>query len=771
MSIRHSGACALGLAGILAGCLAGCRESGAQSCLDLNEAQQYEEAARKCEEVYEAGGDPRAGAMVARAHYFLGHADEALAWTQRLSKTGEAQPGVEALAAAIHQQRGEIGEAERAYRRDLELSRAAGDHRRAADNLYRLFYLSWVGGGGHRKTFLLASEALQEARKSEDRQLQAVTAQALYTSLFEVGDLQGARRALEAAQELVGEEDRDGKASLLSNLGTVHFAEGRLALARHYFEQALELLGSGESNELFRGVNLNQTDVHLELGDVERAAHHLSQAWESLEPGQAAPASLHSYRARVALARGRREEAAVAVSKGLSEDPEPEWAWQLEHLQGLLAEARGDLPAAEAAYRRSIAVVEEMRRSLVFDEMKAWLLDEKRQPFEALFRLQARAGRAQEALSTAEHAQARTFLDAFLHASSSVRAPGSGASLQRIEGLESLLPAMSESPVAALQPIDRVLTAFGDRHGLVYFEAGDGLWLITVAGGRVRLHPPAPAEEVRRLGERFLADPGDARVADRLGEILLPPGSLPEEGTAVHVVADGLLGNLPFAALRRQGRYLVEDHALLFIPSLSSLTALEERRGESSEPPLVLADPRGNLPAAEAEGREVAKLLGGTVLTGGKALSGELRKASRSRALHLAAHSGLGQRGAWVELADRQVSASEIVTDRIGPRLVVLASCSSGVRPGRQMWGSLGAAFLAAGSHAVLASLWSIEDERARELVLRFYAEGGASDPSGALARAQRVAIRQAQSPHHWAPFLVFGSDRPLREASQRRET
>jgi CHAT domain-containing protein len=101
---------------------------------------------------------------------------------------------------------------------------------------------------------------------------------------------------------------------------------------------------------------------------------------------------------------------------------------------------------------------------------------------------------------------------------------------------------------------------------------------------------------------------------------------------------------------------------------------------------------------------------------------------------------------------------------------VVLASCSSGVRPGRQMWGSLGAAFLAAGSHAVLASLWSIEDERARDLVLRFYAEGGASDPAGALARAQRVAIRQGLSPNHWAPFVVFGSDRPLSEASQRRD-
>ena len=84
------------------------------------------------------------------------------------------------------------------------------------------------------------------------------------------------------------------------------------------------------------------------------------------------------------------------------------------------------------------------------------------------------------------------------------------------------------------------------------------------------------------------------------------------------------------------------------------------------------------------------------------------------------------------------------------------------------MWGSLGASFLAAGSRAVLASLWSIEDRPTRELVRRFYAEGGDADPCAALARAQRVAIRQGLSPHLWAAFVLFGSERPL-DASEKR--
>lgn len=318
---------------------------------------------------------------------------------------------------------------------------------------------------------------------------------------------------------------------------------------------------------------------------------------------------------------------------------------------------------------------------------------------------------------------------------------------------------MRESPVATLKPIDQVLTAFGDRYGLVYFEAGEDLWLITVSGRKARLHAlTASTSEVRRLGECFLAHLEDASVATRLGEILLPPGSLPEKEKTVYIVAGGVLGNLPFAALRPRGQYLVEDHAIALIPGLSALAALESHPRGDPGPPLVLADPRGNLPAAALEGRDVAKLLGGALRTGGAATFGALRASSRARILHLATHTGLSARGPWLLLADRRVNAAEIVASRTGPRLVVLASCASAARPGGQVWGSLGAAFLAAGSRSVLASLWSVEDAPTRELVLRFYAEGGASDPAGALARAQRVAIRQGFSPKVWAPFVLFGS-------------
>lgn len=772
---------ALGLTVILSGC----RESGVQECLDLNEKQRYQEAARRCGEVYAAEGEAKAGVAAMYALYQLGKGDEILAWADRMAKDGKVRSGVWGATAAVHEQRGDLEAANRDYRRDLELLRAEGDLQAVADVLYRLAYNDW-SLSRYREAFLSAGEAVEAAGKAGDRALEIRAAEMLYSVLYAVGDLEGARQAIEATGRSMGEEDPALRAHFLANRGGLLVDEGRLALARRDLERALELGAGRMDADFFRRVHLNLTAIHLgnigNIGDATRAAHHLEEAWKQAEPGKPGapgapgapiPTSLLYYRARVDLARKRPEEALRSLATALGQDPAADWAWDLEYQRGRAEEARGNARAAEAAYERSIGVVEEMRRELGFDDLKSWLLDRKRQPFEALFRLQAGSGRAEAALATVERSQARTFLDAILHAGSSTPStaapagkPWSSASLQRIEGLESLLPAMSESPVASPQPIGQVLAAFGDRHGLVYFETGEEVRLITVAGRRARLHPPAPAQEVRRLAERFLAHPEDAQAADRLGEMLLPPGSLPEKGTAVHVAADGILGNLPFAALRRDGRYLVEDHPVLLLPSLGALAAVESRRGEPPGSPLVLAlvlaDPRGDLPEAAAEGRQVAKRLGAPALVGPRAVSGELKKAARARVLHLALHTGPGPRGAWLQLADRQVSASEIVTGRIGPRLVVLASCASATRTGRQMWGSLAAAFLAAGSRAVLASLWSVEDRQARELVLRFYAEGGASDPAGALARAQRVAIGQGRSPMFWAPFVLIGSGRPL---------
>ena len=85
--------------------------------------------------------------------------------------------------------------------------------------------------------------------------------------------------------------------------------------------------------------------------------------------------------------------------------------------------------------------------------------------------------------------------------------------------------------------------------------------------------------------------------------------------------------------------------------------------------------------------------------------------------------------------------------------------------PDPGLWGSLVASLLASGTPSVVASLWSTPDRVSRELSERFYAEGGARDPAGALARTQRAWLAEGRPVADWASFAFYGPG-PSRAAS-----
>lgn len=742
---------------------AACGDRALEKCTAAYEAGNYEEAVRLCEEAHSASGDPQAGATAARALVQLREGDRALAWVERLKGTS-AEPGLWSVAALVYFDRGEPERAIEAYHHDLELLRQAGDHRRLASTHYGLFYVAW-GRSRYREALEQARLSFQEAGAAGDPKQQARAAEALFTVLSALGDLAGARRALGEADRLLPPESTFERASLLGNQGVLALNEGQPELARHHLEKAMELTRGRVDRQLLRSQQLNLAQAHLDRGDLASAERYLTAAREHDEPGEAPVVSLLFLQARVAREQGRLDEAARLLAEALATDPIPDWAWELEHERGRVAEERGDVRAAEQAYQRSTAILEDMYRTLGFDELKAWLLERKRQPFESLFLLQIRAGRPTEALATVERAKARTFQDALVHATSAMPATGWDAAAARADALRDLLPAMSESPAAALLPVDRILAASKTRRALVYFQAREELWLLDVSGGQVRPRRLAASlGQVRELADRCLAAPDDRAAAEALGALLLPPDLALPAGSALHIVPDGVVARLPFAALRRQGRWLVEDLAIVYTPGLSALSALSTpvtAPGDrpAAGPPVVLADPRGDLAEAAAEGREVARLLGTEPRLGPAANRRALEAAAGASVLHIAGHAGWGPGGPWLELADGQVAPAAILGARVRPRLVVLASCASAFPAGRSLWGSPGAAFLAAGSGSVLATLGSVEDRNARDLIRHFYREGGATDPAHGLARAQRALLAAGRPPSAWAPFVVLGVD------------
>jgi hypothetical protein len=316
------------------------------------------------------------------------------------------------------------------------------------------------------------------------------------------------------------------------------------------------------------------------------------------------------------------------------------------------------------------------------------------------------------------------------------------------------------SPTAPLRSARELARALGDAHVLVYFEARPDLWLVALGGGTVTVRSLGPADQAARVTDGLASRPDDAEAAAAAGRLLFPAGTLPAAGRLLHVVTDGAVERVPLAAVRVDGRVLAERHPVAVVPSVNALAALEAaaRSDRARTAPAVLGDPRGDLPAARREAADVAARLRIEPRVGAEAGIEALRAARSARLLHVSSHVEMGASGPRLVLADGTAGLEDVLSWKLGPRIVVLASCLGGARGPRGAWGPLAAAFLAAGSESVVASLTSVPDEAARELVAAFYDRLDPAEPARSLAAAQAALAAAGRPASSWAPFMVFGT-------------
>jgi CHAT domain-containing protein len=96
---------------------------------------------------------------------------------------------------------------------------------------------------------------------------------------------------------------------------------------------------------------------------------------------------------------------------------------------------------------------------------------------------------------------------------------------------------------------------------------------------------------------------------------------------------------------------------------------------------------------------------------------------------------------------------------RLRADLVTLSACQTGL--GKVLGqGSIGLtrAFMAAGARSVLASLWRVDDDATRDLMVAFYKEYLRHGNKGlALQNAMKQTRQQYPEPRYWAAFSLFG--------------
>ena len=466
----------------------------------------------------------------------------------------------------------------------------------------------------------------------------------------------------------------------------------------------------------------------------------------------------------VLLQQGRTDEAFsvadAARGRGL-----------LEHL----AQARGDLAARSGAARALLEAEALLDR---IDRLMERLRDRVRPPQQE----RGAVVDAEDAELSAQLERARNDYEAVLERASVGDAPGAA-----------LLGARSVGSAAI-----RTILLPGELL-LEYFVASDRL--VTFAVSRDTTHVIVTQVSGTDLATRVRVarelvarrDTSGGRVTTTLESLyrslIEPVGrtGLLERATRLVIVPHGPLTYLPFAALRdpNDGKYLVEHHAILFMPSAAALAAI---RGASlpAQGPLnaavALAPFPGDLAATLIETRAVARMIpGAVVLTGPEATEGALRRALDSaQTVHVATHGQLNAHSpmfSHVALAtgrpgdhrdDGRLEVHELLGLRVRSSLVFLSGCETGTgnawttafSPGEDFM-TLSQAFLYAGARSVVATLWSIGDDAAAPLAERFYAGLERASAPEALAEAQRAMLRDPRYalPMDWAAYTVSGHD------------
>ncbi|MFQ6096422.1 MAG: CHAT domain-containing protein, partial [Armatimonadota bacterium] len=361
-----------------------------------------------------------------------------------------------------------------------------------------------------------------------------------------------------------------------------------------------------------------------------------------------------------------------------------------------------------------------------------------------------------------------------------------------------------EAIVAYLVGRDELLTFVVRREGVSAFTTSATARSLA---SRVRLVRGLVAQGGRSVEQAYAALTG---LHDVLIARLARADALDDVRRLI-IVPQGVLTYLPFASLRDRGtgRYLVQDYALLYLPSAGALPVLRGVRGERGGRagrggrggPRVSLDARAqsaaavfaplpdDLPATEVEARTVQRILGRARLhVGSAATESRLRESLEGDGIvHVASHGVMNlvspmfsrvemvRSGAGKSANDGRLELHEVLGLSIRSPLVFLSGCETGLGAAwstgfaaGEDYATLARAFLYAGAPNVVATLWRVADRGSGEFAERFYRHLRDVGPVEALARAQRDMLGHSRygHPYYWAPYLVAGAG-ALRAAAQ----
>jgi CHAT domain-containing protein len=265
------------------------------------------------------------------------------------------------------------------------------------------------------------------------------------------------------------------------------------------------------------------------------------------------------------------------------------------------------------------------------------------------------------------------------------------------------------------------------------------------------------------------------------------------------IVPDSFLWEVPFQALMsKKDRFLIEDSAINYVPSLTVLREMNKSSGLLSNSPKLLAfgNPELNtnnkekvekqvrggklesLKEAEKEVDYLGKLYGfgnSKILKNSNATETFFKtEASKFNILHFATHGILNNQNPMysslvLSLAndtkeDGLLEAWELMDMNIKADLAVLSACETGRGEASSGEGIVGLswAFFIAGTPRIVATQWKVESESTSEIMQNFHKNlRKSSNVSKSLQKSMLAQLKNpiTRHPFYWAGFISIGKN------------
>ena len=376
--------------------------------------------------------------------------------------------------------------------------------------------------------------------------------------------------------------------------------------------------------------------------------------------------------------------------------------------------------------------------------------DSHQKAYTALWRTLLRLDRTNEALSAVEQGRAQALVD-LLHLRHGVQKPD--------------LPEEIIQSCTAPGKISTQTVYFAIESNTIHF------WILGIEEGvqcrQFALNIPTVLQRILETAERNSFD----SLRNMYDLIIAPIRDLLEDGDLI-IVPDGQLFLVPYNALQHVEKavtkYLFESFRIRIVPSLTSLKLISDKDDSSKSGVLLVGVPHHvglpELKYAKDEVDSIKDLLkkktqNVTTLIDQQATKEAVKEKIRSVALiHIAAH-------ATKETGEIDLAGNDRLTmldvQQVKARLVVLSCCFTGQgKITADGVVGIARAFLGAGAHSVLMTLWEISDQATDRMMKELYKHlTTGTRASEALNETLKYCKTQQFDVKDWAPFVLIGDD------------